>query len=157
MTPAVKLLQRQKIPHQTHSYEHDPGSAGYGLEAAEKLALPPERVFKTLLVSDGSATGLRVALVPVHGSLDLKKLAQACRVKKLAMAEPRVAERLTGYQVGGISPLGQKRLFPTVIDSSSTGFPTIYVSGGRRGLEIELAPDDLSGLLKAQYADIVRF
>lgn len=156
MTPAVMLLQQQRIPHQTHSYEHAPGQAGYGLEAAEKLGLPPAQVFKTLLVSDGSA-GLRVALVPVAGTLDMKKLAQVAGVKKLAMAEGKVAERLTGYQLGGISPLGQKRLFPTVIDSSSQAFASIFISGGRRGLEIELAPDALMSVLNAVYGDIVRY
>lgn len=156
MTPAVKLLQRHKISHRTLTYPHDPAVTGYGLEAAEKLGLAPAQVFKTLLVADGD-NALTVALVPVSGSLDMKKLAQVRRAKKLAMADARVAERLTGYQLGGISPLGQKRLFPTVIDGSSRAFETIYVSGGRRGLEIELAPDLLLALLKATYADIVRY
>lgn len=156
MTPAVVLLQRQKIQYLTHVYDHDPAQVGYGLEAAEKLGLPVNRVFKTLLVTDGSA-GLTVALVPVCASLDMKKLAQVRKAKKLAMADAKVAERLTGYQVGGISPLGQKRVFPTVIDSSSQSFKTIFVSGGRRGLEIELAPDVLLKLLSGQYEHIARY
>jgi Cys-tRNA(Pro)/Cys-tRNA(Cys) deacylase len=156
MTPAVVLIQRRKVAHRIHSYDHDPAHEGYGLEAADKLRVPVERVFKTLLTIDG-AGGCVVALVPVSGSLDMKKLAQAHGVKKLGMADPKSAERLTGYQVGGISPLGQKRLLPTVVDSSSRHFQTIFVSGGRRGLEIELAPDDLLSLLKGRYGDIARY
>lgn len=156
MTPAIVLLERQKVPHRTLGYHHDPAHASYGLEAADKLGLPPGRVFKTLLAAD-STGAITVALVPVSASLDMKKLARVRASKKLAMADPKAAERMTGYQVGGISPLGQKRLFPTVIDSSSRNFDVIYVSGGKRGLEIELAPDALLQVLRGQYGDIARF
>ena len=156
MTPAVILLQRHAVAHRLHSYEHDPAHHSYGLEAADKLGVEVGRVFKTLLVA-GANGGPMVALVPVSASLDLKKLAQVSNTKKLAMADPALAERLTGYPVGGISPLGQKRILPTVIDSSSEGFGTVFVSGGRRGLEIEIAPDALVSLLGASCGDIARY
>ena len=151
-TPATALLAKRKIDHRVHSYDHDPRAESFGLEAAEALGLPPERIFKTLVAEvDG---GLAVGVVPVTGQLDLKALAAACGGKKAKMAEMAAAERATGYVAGGISPLGQKKRLPVVLDSSATAFDTIYCSAGRRGLEIELAPADLVALLDARVADI---
>ncbi|MDA3626450.1 Cys-tRNA(Pro) deacylase [Saccharopolyspora oryzae] len=151
-TPATALLAKRKVPHEVHAYEHDPRADSYGLEAAEALGQAPERVFKTLVAEvDGK---LAVGVVPVTGQLDLKKLAAALGGKKAKMAEVAAAERATGYVAGGISPLGQKKRLPVVIDSSATGFDTICCSAGRRGLEIELAAADLAGLLDAVLADI---
>ncbi|MGP4020361.1 Cys-tRNA(Pro) deacylase [Saccharopolyspora sp. 5N708] len=151
-TPATALLSKRRVPHQVHAYEHDPRADSYGLEAAEALGQPPERVFKTLVAEvDGK---LAVGVVPVTGQLDLKALAAAVGGKKARMAEIADAERATGYVAGGISPLGQKKRLPVVIDTSATGFDTIYCSAGRRGLEIELAADELVRLLDARVADI---
>ncbi|TDD43361.1 Cys-tRNA(Pro) deacylase [Saccharopolyspora elongata] len=151
-TPATALLSKRRIPHQVHAYEHDPRADSFGLEAAEALGQPPERIFKTLVAEvDGK---LAVGVVPVTGQLDLKALAAAVGGKKAKMAEIADAERATGYVAGGISPLGQKKRLPVVIDASATGFDTIYCSAGRRGLEIELAADDLVRLLDARVADI---
>ncbi|MBB5155187.1 Cys-tRNA(Pro) deacylase [Saccharopolyspora phatthalungensis] len=151
-TPATALLSKRRIPHQVHAYEHDPRADSFGLEAAEALGQPPQRVFKTLVAEvDGK---LAVGVVPVTGQLDLKALAAAVGGKKAKMAEIADAERATGYVAGGISPLGQKKRLPVVIDTSATGFDTIYCSAGRRGLEIELAADDLVRLLDARVADI---
>ncbi|RNF87030.1 Cys-tRNA(Pro) deacylase, partial [Pseudomonas putida] len=138
MTPALDLLKKHRAEHRVHSYEHDPKSASYGLEAAEKLGLDPQQVFKTLLASSEKGE-LLVAVVPVVGTLDLKALAQAAGVKKCEMADPASAQRATGYLVGGISPLGQKKRLRTFIDDSAQNFATIHVSAGRRGLEVELA------------------
>ena len=138
MTPALDLLKKHRAEHRVHSYEHDPKSASYGLEAAEKLGLDPQQVFKTLLASSEKGE-LLVAVVPVVGTLDLKALAHAAGVKKCEMADPAVAQRATGYLVGGISPLGQKKRLRTFIDDSAQNFATIHVSAGRRGLEVELA------------------
>ncbi len=130
-----------------HEYAHDPKVASYGLEAAEKLDVDPDRVFKTLVVSvDGTLT---VAVVPVAAQLDLRSLG-----KRAAMADPRAAERATGYVTGGISPLGQRRALPTLIDSSALEHETVYVSAGRRGLEIELAPGDLLALTRGRARPI---
>ena len=157
MTPAVRLLQQKRIAHVLHEYAHDPRSESYGLEAAEALGVEPARVFKTLLVSmNGDPRKLAVGVVPVNAQLDLKAMAAAAGVKKVAMADPAQAEKITGYVVGGISPLGQKRLLPTVLDATAQHYPTVYVSGGRRGLDIELAPGDLLGLVRAAYAGIAR-
>ncbi|MEU5852650.1 Cys-tRNA(Pro) deacylase [Saccharopolyspora shandongensis] len=151
-TPATALLSKRRISHQVHAYEHDPRAESFGLEAAEALGQPPERIFKTLVAEvDGK---LAVGVVPVTGQLDLKALAAAVGGKKAKMAEIADAERATGYVAGGISPLGQKKRLPVVIDASATGFDTIYCSAGRRGLEIELAADDLVRLLDARVADI---
>ncbi|MFD1214045.1 Cys-tRNA(Pro) deacylase [Arthrobacter sp. GCM10027362] len=151
-TPATKVLLAAGVPHTLHSYDHDPAATNYGLEAATELGVDPERVFKTLLVSaEGS---LAVAVVPVSGSLDLKKCAAALGVKRVAMADPEDAQRRTGYVLGGISPLGQRQPSPTVIDESVLGFPTVLVSGGRRGLDIELAPAVLVRLTRARTAAI---
>ena len=155
MTPALDLLKKVRAEHRVHSYEHDPKAASYGLEAAEKLNLEPAQVFKTLLASSEKSE-LLVAVVPVVGSLDLKALAQAAGVKKVVMADPAAAQRATGYLLGGISPLGQKKRLRTFIDESAKAFETIYVSAGRRGLEVELAPAVLAEHTQAKFAEIGR-
>ena len=137
-----------------HAYEHDPGARSFGLEAAEVLGLPPEQVFKTLLVDTGA--GLAVAIVPVAGQLDLKAMAAALRAKRVTMADPAAAQRSSGYVVGGISPIGQKRALPTVVDESAELFDVVYVSGGRRGLDVGLSPTDLVRVTHAVVADIGR-
>ncbi|WP_372867589.1 Cys-tRNA(Pro) deacylase, partial [Pseudomonas sp.] len=143
MTPAIDLLKKAQAAHRVHSYSHDPKAASYGLEAAEKLNLEPARVFKTLLAATEKGE-LLVAVVPVAGSLDLKALAQAAAVKKADMADPAAAQRATGYLLGGISPLGQKKRLRTFIDASAQQYPSIFVSAGRRGLEVELAAEVLA-------------
>lgn len=153
MTPAIDLLKKHTARFQVHAYEHDPKAASYGLEAAEKLALEPARVFKTLLAAS-ERHELLVAIVPVGGTLDLKALAAAAKVKKCEMADPMAAQRATGYLLGGISPLGQKKRLRTFIDESALGFETLFVSGGRRGLEIELAAETLADLTAAVFAVI---
>lgn len=153
-TPATTALDRAGVPYAVRSYEHRAGAPSYGLEAAEALGVEPARVFKTLLVSGGR--GLAVGIVPVDRSLDLKAVAAALGEKKVAMADPSVAERTTGYVVGGISPIGQKRLLPTVLDETATGFDTILVSGGRRGLDVELSPADLLAITRGTSAPIAR-
>lgn len=140
-TPATVLLTRLGIEYRTLSYTHDPSADHYGTEAAEKLEVDPARVFKTLMVDVGSR--LAVAVVPVSRSLSLKAMAAACGSKRASMADPAAAERRTGYVLGGISPLGQKNPSPLVLDASALGFDAILVSGGRRGLEIELSSADL--------------
>jgi len=155
MTPAIRAAKAAGVALKAHEYRHDPGNTSYGNEAAEALGLDPERVFKTLLVTlNGDQHRLAVAVVPVTGQLDLKAMASACGVKKVEMADPTHAERVTGYVVGGISPLGQKRLLPTVLDATLENFETVFVSGGRRGLDIEIAPADLIRLCKASMAMI---
>ena len=155
MTPALDLLKKVRAEHRVHSYEHDPKAASYGLEAAEKLGLEPARVFKTLLACSEKGE-LLVAVVPVAGSLDLKALAHAAGVKKCEMADPAAAQRATGYLLGGISPLGQKKRLRTFIDQSAQPLPTIFVSAGRRGLEVELAADVLATHTQARFAEIAR-
>jgi Cys-tRNA(Pro)/Cys-tRNA(Cys) deacylase len=151
-TPATQLLARQRVPHQVHTYRHDPRHASYGLEAAEALGVDPSRVFKTLVAEvDGQLT---VGVVPVTGQLDLRSLATAAGGKKARMADIAAAQRATGYVAGGISPLGQRRRLPTVLDGSAKTFETIFCSGGRRGLEIELAVADLVRLTEAVLAPI---
>ena len=153
-TPATVALTAAGIAFTAHTYAHDPATTNYGLEAATALALDPDRVFKTLLVD---AEGrLVVGIVPVTGMLDLKSLAAAVGAKRAVMADPAVAERKTGYVVGGISPIGQKTALPTVLDETAALWETIYVSGGRRGFDIELAPDDLLRITGGQLADIAR-
>ncbi|MDX1369343.1 Cys-tRNA(Pro) deacylase [Pseudomonas sp.] len=155
MTPAIDLLKKHKAAHRVHSYSHDPKAASYGLEAAEKLDLEPARVFKTLLAASEKGE-LLVAVVPVAGSLDLKALAQAAGVKKVDMADPAAAQRATGYLLGGISPLGQKKRLRTFIDASAQQYPSIFVSAGRRGLEVELAAATLAQFTQAGFAAIGR-
>ncbi|MFZ6049220.1 Cys-tRNA(Pro) deacylase [Pseudomonas sp. CR3202] len=155
MTPAIDLLKKAKAEHKVHSYSHDPKAPSYGLEAAEKLNLDPARVFKTLLAATEKGE-LLVAVVPVAGSLDLKALAQAAGAKKAEMADPNQAQRSTGYLVGGISPLGQKKRLRTFIDSTARNFDSIHVSAGRRGLEVELSADTLAAHTQGQFAEIGR-
>ena len=154
-TPAVRLLERAKVAHTLRPY--DPGQVagqGHGEAAVAALGADPRRVFKTLLARvDGALT---VAVVPVSGSLDLKALATATGGRRAVMADPADAERTTGYVVGGISPLGQRKALPTVVDDSALGFPTVLVSAGRRGLQVELAPADLVRLTRARTAPIGR-
>lgn len=155
MTPAIQAAQRAGIDFRTHEYPHDRSGAPYGEEAAQALALDPARVFKTLLakLDDGR---LVVAIVPVPASLNLKALAARRGAKRAEMAVPAEAERATGYVVGGISPLGQRKRLAAVVDESALGFETVYVSGGKRGLELELAPADLIRLTEADVARISR-
>lgn len=157
MTPAIRVLEAAGVPFRVREYEHDPAAPAYGLEAAEKLGMPAEQVFKTLLVAiEGNGRRLAVGVVPVAAQLDLKAMAAALGVKKVVMAQPSDAERSSGYVVGGISPLGQKKRLPTVLDASAMPQASILVSGGRRGLDLELAPDDLCRLLDARQAPIAR-
>ena len=155
MTPAIDTAKKAKISYVVHEYHHDPDAESYGLEAAEKLNTDPARVFKTLVVSDGGKD-LTVAVVPVEHQLDLKLLAKAVGAKKMAMADVKLVERTTGYVVGGVSPLGQKKRLRTVIDASAQEFETMFVSAGRRGLEIELSPADLATLTGAIFAPVAR-
>jgi len=155
VTPAVKAARQAGIPFTLHEYRHDPRAESYGLEAVEALGLDAARVFKTL-VAAVEGKGLWVAVVPVAGLLDLKALAQAAGAKRATMADPKAAERATGYVVGGISPLGQRQRLSTAIDASALQFDTLFVSAGRRGLEIELAPADLVRLCGATIAAIGR-
>ncbi len=151
-TRATQLLTELGVVFAIHAYNHDPRSAGYGAEAVERLGLDPERTFKTLLATDGRLT--IVGVVPVSAKLDLKALAVAAGSKSLDLAAPKDAERLTGYVVGGISPVGQKRPRPTFLDESAVLFDTVFCSAGRRGLEVELAPDDLLRACDGTYAPI---
>ena len=153
MTPATKLLKANNIDFSIHEYEHDANAKSFGLEAAEKLNLRVEEVFKTLLVTDEK--NYFVAILPVHHQLNLKKVAQAVGAKKLKMSDPKDAERLTGYLVGGISPVGQKKRLKTVIDQSAVQLEKLYVSGGKRGLDIGLKPQDLAKVLSATFADVL--
>ena len=156
MTPAIRAAEKAQIPFRVHEYSHDPNAESYGLEAAEALGIEPARVFKTLLVELAGSGELAVGIVPVDAQLDLKAIAAAAGVKKCTMADPAMAERATGYIVGGISPLGQKKRLRTFLDRSASGFDTINVSAGRRGLEIELAADDLLKLVRGAVVDIAR-
>jgi Cys-tRNA(Pro)/Cys-tRNA(Cys) deacylase len=152
-TAATIALDRAKIPYSLHEYEHDPRAGSYGLEASEALGVPPERVFKTLVAAVDGGT-LTVGVVPVHRQLDLKALAAAAGGKKAVMAEVAAAERATGYVAGGISPIGQRKRLTVVIDSSAVALPTMFCSAGRRGLEIEIAPEDLISAAGARVAAI---
>ena len=153
-TPATVALVAAGIAFTPHAYEHDPATTGFGLEAASALRLDPGQVFKTLMVDlDGA---LVVAIVPVAGKLDLKALAAALGGKKAEMADARLAERRTGYVVGGISPIGQKLSHPTVLDETAELYDTVFVSGGRRGFDIELAPTDLVRVTGAVVAAIAK-
>jgi Cys-tRNA(Pro)/Cys-tRNA(Cys) deacylase len=151
-TPATLALTAAGIPFTPHEYVHDPAAASFGLEAAEALGVEADRVYKTLLADvDGR---LVVAVVPVTGKLGLKELAGAVGGKKAAMADPRLAERKTGYVIGGISPIGQKTQLPTVLDETVELWDTVFVSGGRRGFDIELTPADLARVTNALLAPI---
>ena len=155
-TPATTLLDRESVPYTVHAYVHDPSVENYGMEAAEAIGVPASRVFKTLLVSTGEPgpAALVVGIVPVDRSLDLKAMASALGLKKVEMADPAVAERRTGYVVGGISPLAQRNRSRTLLDASALVHETVYVSGGHRGLDLELAPADLQRLTEAEVAAI---
>ncbi len=153
MTPAIRALQKAQVAFTLRPYEHDPSAESYGLEAAEALGVPPERVFKTLVCS-ADGVGLLLALVPASGQLDLKSLAAALGVKKAGLADPDAAQRATGYVLGGISPLGGRKALPTFIDASALGHETVLVSAGKRGLQVELAPADLVALTGASSAEL---
>lgn len=153
MTPGINVVKKNKIPHTIHEYVHDASRQSYGLEAAEKTGADPERVFKTLVVKLNGKE-LAVGVVPVTSMLNMKRIAKAAGAKKAAMADKAEVERSTGYVLGGVSPLGQKKRLTTIIDSSAEHFPTIYVSAGRRGLEIELNPNDLKRLVNGVFADV---
>ena len=150
MTPAINSAKKAKIPYTVHSYDHDPTATSYGEEAAQKLGIDPQRVFKTL-VAQTDDKRLVVAVVPVATTLNLKQLARALGAKRAEMADKTAVERVTGYVLGGVSPLGQKRRLATVIDSSAEHFPTIFVSAGKRGLDLELRPADLATLTGAGF------
>ena len=159
MTPAIVAVTRANVSYRVLSYEHDPAAPAYGPEAATALGLDPARVFKTLVVAvEGPARGtpLAVGIVPVARQLDLKAMADALGVKRVAMADLALAEKSTGYVAGGISPLGQRKLLRTVLDASALTLEEIFVSAGRRGLEIALAPDDLLRLTAGTSAPIAR-
>lgn len=155
-TPATVALTRAKVAHTVHTYAHDPANTNFGAEAVTALGLDPARTFKTLITTAGGPSALVCAVVPVASQLDLRALANVHGVKSLGLANPTDAERSTGYVVGGISPLGQKRRLPTYVDQSASDYPTIFFSGGRRGLEIELAPADLVALTGGALAPIAR-
>ncbi|WP_417512792.1 Cys-tRNA(Pro) deacylase [Marinobacter sp.] len=153
MTPGINAACKAGITHTIHEYHHDPASTGYGNEAAEKMGVDPARVFKTLVVTvDGKS--LAVGVVPVTDMLSMKLIAKAAGGKKASMADPQEVQRRTGYVLGGVSPLGQKNRLMTLIDVSAQDFDTIYVSAGRRGLEIELSPGDLARLTGGRFAPL---
>ena len=157
MTPAINAAKKAKIYHVVHQYHHDPNADSYGEEAAQVLGQDPNRVFKTLVAAlNDDNKKLAVAIVPVSQQLDLKALAAAGSAKKASMANPQDAERATGYVLGGISPLGQRKRLPTFLHKSALSFETIYVSAGKRGLEIELAANDLLTLTSGKAAAIAR-
>ncbi|ARN65218.1 Cys-tRNA(Pro) deacylase [Vibrio vulnificus] len=155
MTPAINLAKKKKVPHTIHEYQHDPRATSYGLEAAEVLGQDPKKVFKTLLFClNGEAKNLAVAIIPVDQKLNLKLAAKAANGKKADMADPEIAQKTTGYVMGGISPLGQKKALPTFLHISAEQQETICVSAGKRGLEIELAPKDLLMLTRGHFAEL---
>jgi Cys-tRNA(Pro)/Cys-tRNA(Cys) deacylase len=153
MTPAIQQVKKNRVPFVLHEYDHDPNVRAYGEEAAQKLGIAPGQLFKTLVVSTDSC-GLAVGVVPVSGQLDLKAIAKALGAKKAVMAEKKQVERSTGYITGGISPVGQKKQLPTIIDASALDLDKVFVSAGRRGLQISLSPKDLAGLTRATFHGI---
>ena len=153
MTPAITLLQKKGVKHHVLKYEHDANASSYGLEAVEKLELDASTVFKTLVVSTDKGS-LAVAIVPVNGKLSEKKMAKALGAKKVTMAPSDEVMASTGYVLGGVSPLGQKKRLSTVIHESASSLPTIHVSAGKRGLEVSLSPTDLAAVTQASFADI---
>ncbi len=153
MTPAINSLKKAQIKFRIHEYQHDAASESYGVEAAEKLGINQQRLFKTLVVKlDGM--DLAVAVLPVSSMLSMKTMAKHSKAKKAVMAEPSEVERSTGYVLGGVSPIGQKKRLNTLVDQSAINHESIYISAGRRGLEIELAPDDLVQLLNGKYCGL---
>lgn len=154
MTPAIDLAKQKHIDHRVHSYEHDASAASYGEEAATALGINPSQVFKTLVAAT-NAGELLVAVVPVSHQLNLKSLAKAAKAKRCDMADKLKVQRTTGYVLGGVSPLGQKKPLRTFIDTSAHDYATVFVSAGRRGLEIELAPADLAELTKGQFSQLI--
>jgi len=155
MTPAVSKLKKSGIQFTLNEYDHDPGIRGFGQEAAQKLGLPENQIFKTLVV-DIQGKGLAVAVVPVSEQLDLKAVAKALGGKKASMADKGRVEKNTGYLTGGVSPIGQKKMLPTLIDASAKEFEQIWVSGGRRGLQISLSPSDLAQMTRATFYSLSR-
>ncbi|PLY07667.1 MAG: Cys-tRNA(Pro) deacylase [Arcobacter sp.] len=153
MTPAINLLKKNKCDFKMHKYDHDPACTNYGLEAAQKLGFDENRVYKTLLV-ELNPKELAVGIIPVNCSMSLKNISSALKVKNAKMADKNEAQKVTGYLLGGISPLGQKKRLRTVIDESAFDFETIYVSGGKRGLDIEVKADDIKKLLSASSYNI---
>lgn len=153
MTPAIKLIEARRVAHTIHQYQHDPSVDSYGEEACQALGLNASRVFKTL-VTELSNGDLAVAVIPVNCQLSMKSMAKALNAKKAAMADPAAVQRSSGYVLGGVSPLGQKKQLATLIDQSAQTFDTIFVSAGKRGLEIEITANDLAALVGAQFANI---
>ena len=156
MTPGIDAAKKAGISHKVHEYIHDPSSDSYGREAAVKMGVAENRVFKTLVVSLDGLRGkvLAVGIVPVSSKLNMKQIAKAAKAKKANMADKSDVERSTGYVLGGVSPLGQKKRLRTFIDSSAENYSTIFVSAGRRGLEIELSPEDLKSLTNGEFAEV---
>ena len=157
MTPAINVLTKANIPFKLHEYSHDPKASSYGNEAVECLNANPDQVFKTLVISTDASDNtkqLAIAIVPVSHNLDHKGLAKSLKTKKSQMADPTAAQNTTGYILGGISPFGQKKRLPFRLDDSAQNFNTIFVSGGKRGLEIEISPTNLIQVCSACYADI---
>jgi Cys-tRNA(Pro)/Cys-tRNA(Cys) deacylase len=156
-TPAVAALEAAHISYRIHTYDHDPANTNYGAEAAAALGIDPLQMFKTLVINIGQTRDeLAVALVPVAGQLGLKQFAAAINAKRAGLADPALVTRVTGYVLGGVSPLGQKVALPTVIDETAQLWETIFISAGRRGSDLELTPGDLARLTKASFADIAR-
>jgi Cys-tRNA(Pro)/Cys-tRNA(Cys) deacylase len=154
-TPAIAVLDAAGIDYRLHSYDHDPANTHYGAEAADRLGVDPDRLFKTLVVDVGATRPeLAVAVVPTSAQLDLKRFAAVLGAKKALMADRDLASRSTGYVLGGVSPLGQKVRLATVVDETAQLFGTVFVSAGRRGLQVELSPDDLAALTAATFAGI---
>ena len=153
MTPAITLLNKKRIAHKVLKYEHDANAPSYGLEAVEKLSLDAQTVFKTLVVCTDN-NKLAVAVVPVNTKLSEKKMAKALGVKKVEMAQANAVMVATGYVLGGVSPLGQKKRLASVIHKSAESLATMHVSAGKRGLEVALSPADLATLIGAKFADI---
>ncbi len=153
MTPAINTVRQHEVPHRLHAYRHDSRTDSYGAEAADKLGVPANRVFKTLVVRLDSGA-LVVAVIPVSSQLSMKLVAKAAGARKAAMADGQTVQRSSGYVLGGVSPLGQKRALQTIIEKSATNYETIYVSAGRRGLELELSAQDLRALTRGQFSDL---
>lgn len=153
MTPAIDLLRKKNVDHNVHQYEHDAAAESFGMEASEKLGVEPQRVFKTLVVQLDKQE-LAVAILPVVEQLSLKAMARACKVKRAEMADPKKVQRVTGYVLGGVSPLAQKKLLTTVIDMTASEFDTVFVSAGKRGLEIEMPAQQLQEILRATFSTI---